>query len=76
MADLDPVTLWQLAGAPSARDPGLIRPIIRNGVLAWLAVDSFGSLLAGAPLNVVANIASAAMFLVPLWRGGRAAPLA
>ncbi len=70
------LTLWQLAGAPLARDPGLIRPIIRNGILAWFAVDSIGSLLAGAPLNVVANIGIAAMFLIPLWRGGRAAALA
>ncbi|MGL5363019.1 MAG: hypothetical protein ACRDBH_09075 [Bosea sp. (in: a-proteobacteria)] len=69
------LTLWQLAGAPLARDPGLIRPIIRNGLLAWFAVDSLGSVLAGAPLNVVANLVIAAMFLIPLWQGGRAEAL-
>ncbi len=68
------VTLWQLAGAPLARDPALIRPIIRNAILAWFVLDSAGSLLAGAPLNVAANVALAAMVLFPLYRGARALP--
>jgi hypothetical protein len=63
------VTIWQLAGAPLARDPGLIRPIIRNGVLAWFVLDSAASFLAGAPLNVAANVVFAAMLLIPLSRG-------
>lgn len=67
------VMIWQLAGAPLARDPALIRPIIRTGVLCWVVVDSIGSLLAGAPLNVAANLILAATFLVPLYRGARAA---
>jgi hypothetical protein len=53
--------------------PGLIRPILRNGVVAWFLLDSAGSLLAGAPLNVAANAIFAAMFLIPLARGARAA---
>jgi hypothetical protein len=64
------VTIWQLAGAPLVRDPGLIRPIIRNAVLAWFVLDSAASFLAGAPLNVVANVVIAAAFLIPLSRGG------
>jgi hypothetical protein len=67
------LTIWQLAGEPLARMPGLIRPILRNGVVAWFLLDSAGSLLAGAPLNVVANAIFAAMFLIPLARGARAA---
>ncbi len=67
------LTIWQLAGAPLERTPELIRPIIRQGVLAWFVLDSIGSILAGAPLNVVANVVFAALLLVPLARGARAA---
>lgn len=65
------VMIWQLAGAPLARNPDLIRPILRNAVLAWFVMDSTGSLLAGSPLNVAANVVLAAMFLIPLQRGAR-----
>lgn len=68
--------IWQLAGTPLARDPDLIRPIIRNSVLAWFVLDSTGSLLAGAPLNVAANAVVAAFFMIPLLRGARSAALA
>jgi hypothetical protein len=68
------VMIWQLAGAPLARDPATIRPIIRISVISWFVVDSAGSFLAGAPLNVVANVAFAAAFLIPLASAGRAAP--
>ncbi|MCX7287839.1 MAG: hypothetical protein NTW20_09845 [Rhodobacterales bacterium] len=67
------VMILQLSGAPLARHPDLIRPILRNGILAWVVVDSAGSLLAGAPLNEAANLVFAAMFLFPLYRGARAA---
>ena len=70
------LTIWHLAGEPLARMPGLIRPILRSGVLAWFLLDSAGSLLAGAPLNVAANVIFAAMFLIPLQRAARAAAAA
>ncbi|MGL4234472.1 hypothetical protein [Tabrizicola sp.] len=63
------VMIWQLAGEPLARDPGLIRPIIRNAIVAWFVLDSTGSILAGAPINVAANMLILAMFLVPMQRG-------
>jgi hypothetical protein len=66
------LTIWQLAGAPLARDPGLIRPIIRTSVIAWFCLDSTGSILAGAPLNVLPNTVFAALLLIPLGLGARA----
>jgi hypothetical protein len=65
--------IWHLAGAPLERMPDLIRPILRQSVLAWFVLDSTGSVLAGAPLNVLANVVFAALFLVPLSRGARVA---
>lgn len=65
------LTIWQLAGAPLERMPEVVRPILRSGVLGWFLVDSTGSVLAGAPLNVVANVVFAALLLVPLYRGGQ-----
>lgn len=66
------VMIWHLAGAPLARDPATIRPVIRVSVISWFVVDSAGSFLAGAPLNVAANVAFAAMFLIPMMSAGRA----
>lgn len=67
------VMIWQLAGAPLARDPETIRPILRTAVTAWFVVDSAGSFLAGAPLNVIANVPFAAAFLIPLLAASRPA---
>ena len=57
--------IWLLAGEAMHRQPGLVRSIIRQSLLLWFAVDSTGSVLAGAPLNVLANGAFLALFLVP-----------
>ena len=57
--------IWLLAGEAMDRQPGLVRSIIRQSLLLWFAVDSTGSVLAGAPLNVLANGAFLALFLVP-----------
>ncbi|NJS39644.1 MAG: excinuclease ABC subunit A [Rhodobacteraceae bacterium] len=68
------VMIWQLAGAPLARDPETIRPIILTAILAWFGLDSFASLLAGAPINLAANLVFLALFLVPMLRGRRTQP--
>ena len=62
------IMIWQLAGAAMERDPELVRTIIRTSILLWFAVDSTGSVLAGATLNVLANCVFLALFLVPMWR--------
>lgn len=64
--------IWQLAGAPLARDPVLVRGLIRQSVLVWFVADSAASVLAGAPLNAVANLAFLALYLIPMWRRGAA----
>jgi hypothetical protein len=61
--------IWQLAGAFMDRAPDLTRQLIRQSVLLWFAVDSTGSVLAGAPWNVPANCIFLAMFLIPMVRG-------
>jgi hypothetical protein len=66
--------IWRLAGEAMARDPALIRSIIRQSVILWFAIDSTGSVLAGAPLNVLANLGFLALFLIPMLRGRAAQP--
>jgi hypothetical protein len=58
--------IWQLLGVPYARDPEAIRSIILSSVLIWFAIDSTASILAGAALNGVGNVALLALFLVPI----------
>jgi hypothetical protein len=66
--------IWQLAGAPMERDPELVRGLIRQSALVWFITDSTASVLAGAPLNVAANVGFLALFLIPMLRGGAARP--
>ena len=65
------VMIWHLAGEPMQRSPDAIRAIIRTSVLAWFVADSLASVAAGAGLNVVANGAFLALFLIPMVRGAR-----
>ena len=60
-------TLFLLISKGYPRDPELVRTLVLGGVWAWFAVDSLGSLAAGAPVNVLLNIGFLLAFLVP-WR--------
>lgn len=60
------VMIWQLAGAPYASNPGESRRMVLPSALGWFAVDGIASILAGAALNVVANLGFLALFLVPI----------
>ncbi len=64
--------IWRLAGEALEQQPDLIRGIIRTSALIWFAVDSTGSVMAGAPWNVPANCIFLALFLIPMLRGGTA----
>lgn len=61
--------IWRLAGEFLTRNAALTRRIIRQSTLTWFAIDSTASVLAGVPLNAVANLAFLALFLVPMQRG-------
>lgn len=65
--------IWVVATHLLPREPGLARQIIGGMTVAWFATDSTGSLLAGSPGNVVANVAVAAVLLWPWLRAERAA---
>jgi len=60
------VLLWQVATRILPVDAALGASLIRTSAIAWFAVDSIASVLAGAPLNVVLNVVFLAAFLVPL----------
>lgn len=62
------VLLYQLSTHLLPADPALAAKLIRSSMLAWFAVDSTFSVIAGAPLNVAANAAFLVAFLWPLSR--------
>jgi hypothetical protein len=58
--------LWVLSGEVMARAPDLARRMILQSVGMWFVIDSTGSVAAGAPLNVLGNLAFLAAFVWPL----------
>lgn len=48
-------------------DPGLARSVILPAIWVWFVVDSAGSIVAGAPINVVLNLGFLVAFVIP-WR--------
>ncbi|WP_298291395.1 hypothetical protein [uncultured Litoreibacter sp.] len=60
--------IWFAAsGAPCRTAPGAVRQMIVAGSITWFIVDSTGSVLAAAPLNVLGNIPFLALLLWPVW---------
>ena len=64
--------MWMLTTRLYPKDPALAGSIIVTSIIAWFVLDSGGSILAGAPLNVVGNIAFLVIFCVPIWLSRRA----
>ncbi|KMW57289.1 hypothetical protein AIOL_002250 [Candidatus Rhodobacter oscarellae] len=54
--------IWQLATVEGET----VRRAVAISVLMWFGVDSVFSIIAGAPMNVLGNIAFAAALLWPL----------
>lgn len=65
------VTLWLVADRLLQANPALASSIIKSSIIAWCAVDSAGSIAAGAPLNALLNLGFVAAFLWPLSRQPR-----
>ncbi|MEM7214709.1 MAG: hypothetical protein AAF423_04125 [Pseudomonadota bacterium] len=62
------VMMWLVATQLYGNEPELARKIILVSVGTWFVLDSSGSVLAGAPMNVVYNLGFLLMFVLPLWR--------
>ncbi|MEM9277336.1 MAG: hypothetical protein AAGA76_02040 [Pseudomonadota bacterium] len=60
--------MWLLASRLYSKEPELVRTIILTSIGTWFVIDSTGSVLAGAPMNVVYNLGFLFLFVVPLWR--------
>lgn len=62
------VLVWLVAGKVLPDNPALGREILLKSLMTWFAVDSTCSILAGVPVNAVANVVFLLAFLYPLWR--------
>ena len=58
--------VWAIARHLMPHDPALGRRILLTVLPGWFAIDGIGSVIAGAPLNVVLNAGILAMVLVPV----------
>ena len=65
------VMLWLVADRLYPVDPRLARQTILTGLGTWFVLDCAASLIVGAPLNLLFNIAFLALFLIPLLRGAK-----
>ena len=67
------IMLWLIVTRLYPSDPRLARTLILTSAGTWFVVDSLGSAIAGAPLNVLFNIVFLELFVIPLWRAPDAA---
>jgi hypothetical protein len=58
--------VWMVADRVLARDPAAARAVILTGLSAWCAIDSLGSIAAGAHMNVLINLLIWSAFVWPL----------
>lgn len=63
--------LWMLSTQLFPKEPAIAGKIIMTSIIAWFVIDSIGSVLAGAPLNVLGNTSFLLIFCLPLWLHGR-----
>jgi hypothetical protein len=68
------VMLWLLASRLYPREPALARTMILVSLTTWFAIDSSGSLIAGAHGNAILNLGFWLAFVVPLAAPSSAPP--
>ena len=60
--------IWLAASGKACETaPKVVRQMLISGALTWFAVDSTGSVLAAAPVNVLGNAFYLAFLLWPVW---------
>lgn len=64
------VMMWLVIDRLVPTDPGLARLLLLESTLAWFLVDSTGSYVAGATVNVLLNTALMLAVVLPAWRIG------
>ena len=62
------VLLWMLSTQLFPSDQALAAKLIIASIVTWFVIDSTGSIIVGAPLNVAFNVSFLLIFCVPLWR--------
>ncbi len=65
------VLIWGLSGRAYDLAPEAVRRSVLAGLLAWFALDSAGSVAAGAASNVFFNILVLLLGVGPLWTPAR-----
>ncbi len=61
------ILLWMISTRLYPQDPQLARVMILTSMGTWFVIDGIGSVMVGAPLNVLLNIPFLLIFLIPLW---------
>ncbi|MGJ8571371.1 MAG: hypothetical protein ACSHXI_11800 [Hoeflea sp.] len=64
------VTLWRMSDYLMPEHLAAARSITMTGLYCWFAVDSIGSIMAGVPLNAVANVGFVVLFLLAFRQTG------
>jgi hypothetical protein len=62
------VMMWLVVDRLMPADPRLARLLLIESTLAWFVVDSTGSYLSGATVNVLLNTALMLAIVLPAWR--------
>ena len=62
------VLLWLVVTRLYPKEPALVRTMILASIGIWFVVDSTASILAGASLNALLNIAFLVLFVLPVLR--------
>lgn len=63
--------IWLVVDRLLPIDPGLTRLLLMESTLAWFLVDSTGSYVSGATVNVLLNTILMLAIVVPAWRIGK-----